>query len=405
MRVLSIAGLALRRVGRDRTALFFLVVLPVVVIVVVGASVRGFATFRVGVVDLGAGVSGRDLSQALERAPGLEVRPMTTVAGASRAVAQGEIATAVILPAGMDTSLRSGRPVDIQLLAEESNSTQQAAAAQVTSVVMAQGSLVQAALFASSQAGAASATAGTGTGTGAGAGAGGDTYDANLARAAAAQARVPGVTVRRTVVDAKATILPQGFSYSAPTMLVLFVFLNALAGSAAVIQTRRLGMYERIAATPVPLAAVVAGETLGAVGISLVQSTLIVVVGTAAFGVSWGDPGAAAVLVALWALVSAGAGVLAGTLFRTPEQAGAIGPAAGIAFAMLGGCMWPLAVVNPAMRQVGHATPHAWAVDAWTALISRGGTLATIAPQLGVLAGFAAAFLVLATVRLRRSLS
>jgi len=72
---------------------------------------------------------------------------------------------------------------------------------------------------------------------------------------------------------------------------------------------------------------------------------------------------------------------------------------------MLGGCMWPLSIVSGTLRTVGHLTPHAWAVDAWTALVARGGTLATIAPDLGVLAAFAAVLLTLATVRLRRSLA
>ena len=390
MRVLAVAGVALRRLVRDRTALLFMVVLPVVVILVVGASVRGFSTFRIGVVDLGAGPSGHDLVAALERAPGLDVRDYATADDAARAVARGQLATAVVLPAGMDRSLRAGEPVDVAVLAEQANSSEQAAAAQVAAVIAEQGGLVQAAVFATDQ--VAALAAGT------------DAYAANLARAAAVRPGVADVGVASEVVDAKATILPQGFSYSAPTMLVLFVFLNAVVGGAAVIQTRRLGMHERMAATPTAVSAVVAGETLAAVAIALGQAALIVGIGATAFGVSWGNPAAAAVLVALWALVSAGAGMLAGTLFRTPEQATAIGPSVGIAFAMLGGCMWPLAVVNEAMREVGHLTPHAWAVDAWTALIARGGTLATIAPQLGVLAAFAAGFLTLATVRLRRSL-
>ncbi|HEU5470800.1 MAG TPA: hypothetical protein VFV67_09105 [Actinophytocola sp.] len=50
---------------------------------------------------------------------------------------------------------------------------------------------------------------------------------------------------------------------------------------------------------------------------------------------------AAAALITVWALVGTGTGILAGTLSRTPEQAGAIGIAAG----MLGGAMWPLEIV------------------------------------------------------------
>ena len=104
------------------------------------------------------------------------------------------------------------------------------------------------------------------------------------------------------------------------------------------------------------------------------------------------------------ALRERGAGMLSGTLFRTPEQAGAIGPAVGMAFGMLGGCMWPLEVVPPTVRALGHVTPHAWAVDAWVEVLSRGGGLPQIAGYLGILAHYAVALLTLASLRLRRSL-
>jgi ABC-2 type transport system permease protein len=94
--------------------------------------------------------------------------------------------------------------------------------------------------------------------------------------------------------------------------------------------------------------------------------------------------------------------MLAGTLFRTPEQASALGPVIGITFAMLGGCMWPLSIVSPAMRAIGHATPQAWAVDAWTALLSGHGTIAMIWHELGILALFGLGFFAIATVRARR---
>lgn len=95
---------------------------------------------------------------------------------------------------------------------------------------------------------------------------------------------------------------------------------------------------------------------------------------------------------------------MAGTLFRSPEQASAVGPVVGITFAMLGGCMWPLSIVSPAMRSIGHATPQAWAVDAWTNLLSGHGTVITIWRQLGVLALFALGFFAIAAIRSRRLL-
>ena len=381
----AVAGTALRRIARDRTAMFFLLVLPVLVILIMGATLRGFSTVRVGLVDLGSGRSGSQLVAALSSTPDMRIRQYASVAVARKAVARGEVNTAVILPAGMDSELREGRSVAVEILAEQANGSQQAAVAAVSSVVAAQGAQVQAAQFA------------TGRGFG-------DFYT-NLSLAGRLQQTVARVEATTLQVESRSDTLPEGFSYSAPTMLVMFVFLTALAGGASIIETRRLGMYERMGAAPVSTSAIIAGEALGYGAIALTQSTIIVVMGAVLFGVSWGNWLAAAVLVVVWSLVGSGAGMLSGTLFRTPEQATAIGPALGIALAMLGGCMWPLSIVSSLMRTVGHVAPQAWAVDAWTALLSRGATLATIGPQVGVLTGFAAAFLVLATVRMRRALS
>jgi len=122
------------------------------------------------------------------------------------------------------------------------------------------------------------------------------------------------------------------------------------------------------------------------------------------FGVGWGNPLAATLLIGVWCLVGTGAGLVSGTLFHTPEQASAIGPAVGIAFGMLGGCMWPLEIVPAGVRAAGHLTPHAWAVDAWVTLLSRGGGVGDILGPLAVLSGFAVLLLGTATLRLRRSL-
>ncbi len=110
-------------------------------------------------------------------------------------------------------------------------------------------------------------------------------------------------------------------------------------------------------------------------------------------------------LVVCWALVGTGAGMLAGTLFKTPEQSTSIAPTVGIVLGMLGGCMWPLEIVGSAMRTIGHLAPHAWAVDAWTTLLSRGGTIHDIQRDLLVLVGFAVVLLAVATRRLQRTLA
>ena len=67
--------------------------------------------------------------------------------------------------------------------------------------------------------------------------------------------------------------------------------------------------------------------------------------------------------------------------------------------------MWPLEVVGPTMKTVGHLVPHAWAMDAFVALVAKGADLAAIVPQLLVLLGYAAVLLPLATWRMRVALT
>ena len=51
MRTLAIAQAAGRRLLRDKQALFFMIVLPIILILVVGAVAQGFDTFKIGIVD------------------------------------------------------------------------------------------------------------------------------------------------------------------------------------------------------------------------------------------------------------------------------------------------------------------------------------------------------------------
>ena len=69
--------------------------------------------------------------------------------------------------------------------------------------------------------------------------------------------------------------------------------------------------------------------------------------------------------------------------------------------AMFGGKLPP----PPIMQTIGHVTPQAWAMDAWLTLIWERGGVAAIAGPLAVLAGFAVVLGILATWRLRRSLT
>ncbi|MGW3031834.1 ABC transporter permease [Streptomyces sp. NPDC001178] len=388
MTALAVTRATLTRVLRDRTALFFMVLLPVAIIVVIGVTVSGFDKFRIGLVPAPqAGPVAQELMADLQDAPGLRTRTYDPAADARTALRRAELDAVVLVPSGLDAQVRAGHSVTVRVLVEPSGSAGHSAVTSVSAVVAEHAARLQAARFAQDETGGS--------------------FDGALARARSVEgerASAP-IAVRAETVNGQSDYLPLGYSYSTPTMLVLFVFLNALAGGAAIVQTRRTGVYARALAAPVAARTLVFGETIAYLALALLQSLLIVGIGALAFDVAWGDPLAAGALIAVWALVGTGAGLLAGAVFRTPEQVHAIGPALGIGMGMLGGCMWPLALVPGWLRAAGHSVPHAWAVDAWTTLLSRNGDLSAIMRDLAVLAGFAVLLLSCASLALRHRLT
>jgi ABC-2 type transport system permease protein len=386
VKALVMAASGLRRLARDRLALFFLVLLPVVIILIIGLAFgdAGSERLPVGVADLGAGRLGSELRAELAASPALEPRAYTDRDALGKAVRRGVVAAGVVLPAGYDQALRAGRPSEVSFVVDQTRPAPAPVRSAVAAVVAGQAAEVRAASFAAEASGVP--------------------FDTALARARALADGQAQVRVEATTIGGREDALPTGFNYTAPANLVLFVFITSLAGAASLIEARRLGVTRRLLATPTTAATILFGEALGRFAVALLQGLIIFTVGWLLFGVDWGDPPAALLLVVVFALVGTGVGMLLGSVLRNAEQATSIGPPVGIALGMLGGCMWPLAIVPEPMRLVGHLFPQAWAMDGFIALIAKDAGLAGITRQLAVLAGFAAVLLALASWRLRRTL-
>jgi ABC-2 type transport system permease protein len=231
-------------------------------------------------------------------------------------------------------------------------------------------------------------------------------FSAALVQARAAAATAPAMTVRLTAADGSRYRGAAGrFESGASTQLLLFIFLNSLNGALWLIETRRLGVARRILSTPTSIRVLVGGQVLGRFAIALVQALIIIVGSLVLFGVRWGDPLGTAAVVIAFCLVGTGVAVLLGSLFASGEQAGPVAMLLGLGLAALGGSMAPLEVFPSTARKIAHLTPHAWANDAFSKLLEHGGHLSTVLPQVGVLLGFAAVALTVATWQLRRSLT
>jgi ABC-2 type transport system permease protein len=186
------------------------------------------------------------------------------------------------------------------------------------------------------------------------------------------------------------------FSYVAPADLVLFGGITVLVLSSGLVESRRLGVLRRVAASPARTWGLVAAQMGSRLVIAFAQAVGLLFVGWFLFGVHWGNPLAVGLVIALLSVSYAGASVLLGTTSRTEEHAIALSVVVGIAAGMLGGCMYPLDVVGSVMRQIGHLVPQAWAMDAFIRLIYDHDGFVAVLPEIGALAVFAVVLTALA---------
>jgi len=119
------------------------------------------------------------------------------------------------------------------------------------------------------------------------------------------------------------------------------------------------------------------------------QSAGLLAVGVLIFGVHWGNPAGVVLVLAVLSLAYSGAAALISLQSRTEEQAISVAVVLGIVCGLLGGCMYPLDVVGPAVRALGHVVPQAWAMDAFVKLIYNHAGLSAVLPEVGALAVFA----------------
>ena len=374
-----------QRTARDRTTLFFAIVLPIVIMVVIGSTFGGMQDFTIGVVDEDGTAASADLIATVDGGD-IDIERYDSAATLRRDIRAGSLAAGLVVPEGYAATLDAGDDVAVEMVSDASSASAAVVQARVRAAVGDEA--VQ----------TAAARAVTADGA----------VDETTAAGAAAElaADLPRAGVTSVSVDEGDDVAGIGtFSYTAPSNLVLFTFVNTIMVGSLIAIERRQGITRRMLATPHGTGTILAGIGLAKLLFALLQSALIIGVGALLFDVNWGDPVAAAALVVLFALVATAVGLLVGAVSSGPDQASAIGVPVGIALAMLGGCMWPLEIVPPVMRAIGHITPHAWAMDGWMTLIFDGGGLADVAVELGVLALYAVGLGLVARRQLRRALT
>ncbi len=381
MKVLAIAAANVKRMLRDRSNIFFVFIFPLALILLIGAQFGGGFTPLVGVYQQDSDVIADSVLAELEESEAVAVVAYDDRDRLITAVERGRVNAGLLLPAGMSATAPSGDIITIEFI-NRPDSFGPELASVVSAAVANVMKPVGAARFAVTETGAP--------------------FDRALTTARQLADDGGGVTV--TVSTLGEAVFPATlgrFDLGASQQLILFMFITGLTGASALILTRTLGVTSRMLSTPTNVPTIILGEALGRFGTSLVQGIYIVLVTLIAFGVNWGDPLGAFLIMVTFSAVAAGAAMLMGAIFSNAQQAGGVAVVVSLGLAALGGAMMAIEFFPPSMQKVAMFTPHAWAISAFAELVRHDGGVADILPQLGVLCLFALVLLGLATWRLR----
>ena len=200
-------------------------------------------------------------------------------------------------------------------------------------------------------------------------------------------------------VDESKQSLVMGMNLSSPGFAVMFVMMGVFFAGAAMVNERRLGTLDRLLTTPTGKLAIMSGEMLGFFLLALVQFSILILFGQFALGVNWGSsPIGVLLIVVSFSLAVTGLGTLLAVFVKTSAQAGAFAVLISMVTSMIGGSWWPIEIAPKFMQSVAKFTPQYWAVNGLTKLITRGFGISSILTNFGILMGIAVISLMLSVV-------
>lgn len=386
--VFYLAAKDLMQMLRDRKTFLFLLIMPIAFTLLFGFAFNGFGP---GQSDprLPVALVNEDnpsplsllLERALDASQVIRLERREDAAGLEGDVSKGDLAAALIIPAGYDAALRSSAPLKLAVLSSPAASAAQSAG---TEIEVAAGRLASAAR-------AARVIAPEG-------GAG---FGSALDLALDAWKKPP-VGLVRTNGTAGEAAPANRFAHSSPGMILQFAVAGLLTCAQVIVSERKNRCLQRLITTSASRVQILLGHYLAIFLLIFVQFAILIGFGQLALGLDYLARPLATLLIALAAaLCIAALGLLIGALARGEEQAISFSMIAMFLLAGLGGAWVPLEATGEIFQAAGRLSPLAWAMDGFQNVLLRGqGASMALLPAAALL-GYAALFFLLASWRFK----
>jgi len=392
-RIFDITMKDLVQILRDRKTFMFLLLMPVAFTLffawAFGGMYKAPADNRlpVGFLDQDGSPLSQDLRSMLASSSliRLDENAKRSPADLDQLVTDGKLAAAVIVPAGYGEAARAGTPLQLNVIADPS---QTPSATIQSDVLTAAGRLMSAVRSAQIAAGMSNDPA---------------AFDSALNDALAAWQDPP---IQMAVSSGAAPAQdPNAMSaaHASPGMMLQFAIAGLITAATVIVNERKTRSLQRLLTTATSRVQILLGHYLAIFLLIFTQFVILIAFAQLLLKVDYMRVPLATLLVAVAAAACISAlGLLIGVFAKSEEQTVVLVMIPMFVLSGLGGAWMPLEYTGAAFQSIGHVSPVAWAMDGFKNIIARGLGFSSILLPVAALAGYALLFLVLAVWRFQR---
>jgi len=188
-----------------------------------------------------------------------------------------------------------------------------------------------------------------------------------------------------TVADTGENFGYDAMKHSMIGFTVFFSMYTMVFSIGTILSDKQYKTWDRILISPISMPSILGGTMIVSFLVGIIQMAVLVLGGKYLIGIDWGNSTAGIMLVVtVFVFAVTSLGLMLSGIVKTQAQLGAMTPVILTSTSMLGGCMWPLEIVNnKVLLLLAELTPQKWAIQGMEAIAAKGmGFEAAIIPSI-----------------------
>lgn len=180
---------------------------------------------------------------------------------------------------------------------------------------------------------------------------------------------------------------------------IFFSMFLAFFGIGSIVDEKVNFVWQRQLVSPISHLSILAGNLVVALLVGMANVFIMIFGGKFVFKMDWGNSDLGVVLIlAAFVFASTCLGLVVASLVKNMQQLSSITPVIIVSTSMLGGCMWPLEMIqSKTLLTIANFTPQKWAVEGIEKMIMYGRGFDVAILPIVVLLGMGCVFLAIGT--------